>query len=244
MSPWTEGSFDDPQRFGQSTGPTIARPVRRVDFLPETAARSARDHGPMPTQRPHNEREQVHVETLAEWRAWLDANHTRDDGVWLVSWRSGSGRPRVSYDESVEEALAFGWIDSKARTIDDERAAIWMSPRKPGSGWSRSNKERIERLERDGRMADAGRRVIERAKGDGSWTVLDSVEQMVVPDDLAAAFQRTPGSREQYEAFSPSARKAILAWIATAKRPETRTRRVAEAAAAAARGERANEPTG
>lgn len=196
----------------------------------------------MTTTAPHDEREQVHAETVAEWRRWLEANHGRTEGIWLVSWRAPTGRPRMAYEESVEEALAFGWIDSKARTLDDERTTIWMSPRKPGSGWSRTNKVRIERLERDGRMTDAGRALIDQAKADGSWILLDAVEDLLVPDDLAAAFAAHAGSRERWDAFPRSARRALLEWIVQAKRPETRARRVAETAAGAARGERANQP--
>jgi uncharacterized protein YdeI (YjbR/CyaY-like superfamily) len=191
---------------------------------------------------PHDGREQVHVETIGQWRRWLRANHRRKSGVWLVSWRNGTGRSRLTYEESVEEALAFGWIDSKGRRLDDERTMLWFSPRKPGSGWSRPNKARIERLERDGRMADAGREAIARAKQDGSWTLLDAVEGLIVPDDLAAAFASKPGSAEHWDGFPRSARRALLAWIVQAKRPETRVRRVLEVATKAARGERANEP--
>jgi uncharacterized protein YdeI (YjbR/CyaY-like superfamily) len=190
---------------------------------------------------PGADREQVHPESLAAWRAWLEANHRRTDGVWLVSWKSATGRPRVEYGESVEEALCFGWIDSTARTLDAERAAIWMAPRKRGSGWSRSNKERIQRLEAQGRMTPAGRALIESARADGSWTLLDSVEALEVPPDLAASFAAHPGSREQWAAFPRSVRRAHLEWIAQAKTDGTRDRRVTEVAEQASQGRRANE---
>jgi uncharacterized protein YdeI (YjbR/CyaY-like superfamily) len=193
----------------------------------------------MPDAIPHDEREQVHVESVADWRSWLAANHAREDGVWLVSWKPATGRPRVAYEEAVEEALAFGWIDSKGRSLDDERSMQWFSPRKPGSGWARTNKERIIRLEREGRMTAAGRAVIQRAKADGSWTLLDAVEALIVPADLGAALDASPGSAAHWDAFPRSARRIMLEWVAQAKRPETRARRVAEIAEAAARGERA-----
>jgi uncharacterized protein YdeI (YjbR/CyaY-like superfamily) len=193
----------------------------------------------MPEATPHDEREQVHVESVAEWHRWLAAHHARRDGVWLVSWKPVTGRPRVAYEEAVEEALAFGWIDSKGRSLDDERSMQWFSPRRPGSGWARTNKERIIRLERDGRMTAAGRAVIDQAKADGSWTLLDAVESLIVPADLAAAFDAAPGSAAHWDAFPRSARRIMLEWVAQAKRPETRARRVAEIAEAAARGERA-----
>ncbi len=186
---------------------------------------------------------QVHVETRAQWRIWLRENAATSPSIWLVTWRRPTGRPAPTYDDVVEEALCFGWIDSSGRTLDDERSALRMAPRRPRSGWARTNKRRIERLERDGLMTDEGRAVIERAKADGSWTLLDAVEDLIVPDDLAAAFDERPGSRANFDAFPPSARRAILEWIVQAKRPETRERRIAETALRAENNERANEWT-
>ena len=185
----------------------------------------------------------VHVETVQEWRDWLLANHATSSGAWLVSWKAPTGRPAVKYELAVEEALCVGWIDSAGRTIDDERRALWFTRRKPGSGWARTNKERIMRLEADGRMTDAGRALIDAAKADGSWTLLDDVENLVVPHDLAAAFDRYPGSRAQFDAFAPSARRAILEWIVQAKRDATRAARLEESARLAAQNVRANQWT-
>jgi uncharacterized protein YdeI (YjbR/CyaY-like superfamily) len=184
--------------------------------------------------------DRVHPETRTEWRAWLEEHHASSQGVWLVGWKASTGRARLTYEASVEEALAFGWIDSKGQGLDEERAMVWMSPRKRGSGWARTNKERVERLEREGRMTAAGRAVIERAKADGSWSLFDSVEDLVVPDDLAAAFADRPGSRERWEAFPKSVRRANLAWLVQARRDQTRRRRIGTIADLAARGERAN----
>ena len=185
--------------------------------------------------------EQVQPGSLAEWRAWLAEHHGRGSGVWLVTWRAGSGGPRIGYEESVEQALCFGWVDSKGRALDAERTMLWFAPRKRGSGWARTNKERIERLTAAGLMAPAGQAVIDAAKADGSWTLLDDVENLVVPDDLAAAFAAHPPAREHWDAFPRSARRAILEWIVQAKRAETRANRVAEAAAKAQVNERANQ---
>jgi uncharacterized protein YdeI (YjbR/CyaY-like superfamily) len=193
----------------------------------------------MPSRR--DDAEQVHAETLAQWRAWLEANHARPDGVWFVSWKPATGRPSVPYEQVVEEALCFGWIDSSGRTLDGERSALWMAPRKRGSGWARSNKERIIRLEAEGRMTDAGRALIDAAKADGSWTLLDSVEAGEVPDDLAAAFESHAGSRAIWDAFPKSVRRAHLEWIVQAKTDATRAKRIADVADKASRGERANE---
>ena len=185
--------------------------------------------------------EQVQPGSLAEWRAWLAEPHGRGSGVWLVTWRAGSGGPRIGYEESVEQALCFGWVDSKGRSLDAERTMLWFAPRKRGSGWARTNKERIERLTAAGLMAPAGQAVIDAAKADGSWTLLDDVENLVVPDDLAAAFAAHPPAREHWDAFPRSARRAILEWIVQAKRAETRAKRVAEAAEKAQVNERANQ---
>ena len=185
--------------------------------------------------------ELVHAETRAEWRRWLAANHAGSPGVWLVSWKTATGKPAVGYAESVEEALCFGWIDSLNRTIDDERTQQLFTPRRPGSRWSRSNKERVERLLADGLIEPAGLAAIETAKASGAWTALDDVENLVVPDDLAAAFAAHPGAAEHWEAFPPSVRRAILVWILDAKRPETRAKRLAETASEAAAGRRANQ---
>ena len=186
-----------------------------------------------------DEREWFHAEDRASWRRWLAANHDTSPGVWLVTWRKASGRPVLSYDDAVSEALAFGWIDTKGGSVDDDRTRLLFTPRKRGSGWSRPNKQRIDRLDEEGLMTPAGAAMIAAAKGDGSWTLLDAVEDLVVPDDLAAAFDRHSGSRAQWDGFPPSARKAMLTWVVTAKRPETRATRVEETASRAARGERA-----
>lgn len=173
----------------------------------------------------------------ADWRAWLIANHATSDGVHLVSWRRGSGRTSVAYAEAVEEALCVGWIDSVGRVLDDDRAIQRFSPRRRGSGWARSNKERIERLTAAGLMLPAGLAVIEAAKRDGSWSKLDEVEDHVVPADLAAALDAAPPARDRWDAFSRSVRRMMLVWLVDAKRPETRARRIAEMADHAVRGE-------
>lgn len=183
----------------------------------------------------------IHPATLADWHAWLAANHTRAEGVWLITYKKAAGKPTLSYEESVEEALCFGWIDSIARKLDEERSMLYFAPRKAGSGWSRPNKTRIERLMADGRMAPAGLAKIEAAKADGSWTLLDAVENLEVPDDLAAEFARYPDARANFDAFPRSARRGILEWIVQAKRPETRAKRVAETARLAQENVRANQ---
>lgn len=185
------------------------------------------------------EEPQLHVESASEFGDWLAAHHDTMTGVWLVTWRSVTERAAPDYEDAVMEALRYGWIDSTKRVLDDERHMQRFSPRRAGSGWSRSNKDRIATLEEQGRLEPAGRAMVDAARADGSWELLDSVEALEVPDDLAAALDSVPGAREHFEGFPPSARKAILAWIVMAKRPSTRERRVTDAAHKAARGERA-----
>jgi uncharacterized protein YdeI (YjbR/CyaY-like superfamily) len=181
----------------------------------------------------------VELDDRAGWRRWLEANHRTATGVWLVTWRTGSGRRPLAYDAAVEEALCFGWVDGQAAIVDELRGKQYYAPRKRGSPWARSNKERVERLLQAGAMAPAGIAVVERAKADGSWSVLDSAERLEVPPELAEALAARPPARDHWDAFSPAVRRAHLGWIALAKRPETRTRRIGETAAAAQRNERA-----
>lgn len=183
----------------------------------------------------------VHPLTRTEWRAWLLRNHGRATGVWLVSYLKATGRPRVDYDEAVEEALCVGWIDSKPRKLDAERTMLWFAPRKAGSGWSRPNKLRIERLVAAGSIREAGLRKVEQAKQDGSWTKLDAVEDLQVPDDLARALAGLPSAARYFDAFPRSAKRGILEWISNAKTPATRAKRIEETARLADTNVRANQ---
>jgi uncharacterized protein YdeI (YjbR/CyaY-like superfamily) len=186
-------------------------------------------------------REAVHLETVAEWHAWLAEHHRRRDGVWLVQWKQRTGKPAIPYEQAIEEALCFGWVDSTYRSLDDERGMLWWSPRRKGSLWARSNKERVARLEAGGRMTDAGRAAIVQAKADGSWTILESVEDLIVPGDLATALDTRPGAREHWDSFPPTAKRAFLLWIVTAKREGTRARRVAQSTDLVQQGRRFEE---
>lgn len=183
----------------------------------------------------------THPSTRAEWRAWLEQNHTRSEGVWLISYKKATGKPRVEYDEAVEEALCFGWIDSKPNKLDDERSMLWFAPRKPGTGWSQPNKVRVERLIAAGLMTEAGRAKIAAAQQDGSWNALDAVEALEVPPDLAAALADYETATAYFDAFPRSVKRGILEWIATAKTPATRAKRIAETARLAAENQRANQ---
>lgn len=180
--------------------------------------------------------ERISAADAAAWRAWLEQNHERTAGVWLLSVRGRS--TGVGYDDAVRQALCFGWIDGPVRTFDDTTVGQWFSPRRRGSGWAATNKARIAELEAAGLMAPAGLRVLEAARADGSWTVLDGPEAGIEPPELAAALDAVPVARENWDAFPKSVKKFGLTHIAMAKRPETRAARIAKIVADAAEGKR------
>jgi len=183
--------------------------------------------------------ELVHLRDRAAWRRWLERNHGTAKGVWVVSWRTQTGKPRVEYDALVEEALCFGWIDGHQKPVDDELIMQLLTPRRPGSAWASSNKKRVASLEQAGAMTEAGRRVVEAAKADGSWSRYDSADALEIPTDLTAALARNAAAARNFDAFTDAAKRAILRWLIDAKRPETRAKRVGETARLAATNERA-----
>src|ERR671910_2490408 len=172
---------------------------------------------------------QVYAANRSVWRSWLETHGESSTAVWLVYYKKGSGQPSITWNEAVEEALCFGWIDSKAKPIDELRYRQYFSPRKPKSVWSKINKASVERLVANGLMREPGSRAVETAKANGTWTALDNIEALVIPDDLAAAFASAPGTRDRFDRLSRTNRRIILQRIATAKRPDTRARRIAAA---------------
>lgn len=178
----------------------------------------------------------LEVSDRAELRSWLEANHETSGGVRLAIGKKGNRVTRLTYDDAIEEALCFGWIDSRAGTLDADRYTVAFTRRKPGGMWARSNKERVERLAAAGCMTAAGWAAVEAAKADGSWDALDEVDTLRVPDDLAEALAAEPHARARFDALSPSRRRMILFWIGAAKRPATREKRIAETATAATEG--------
>jgi uncharacterized protein YdeI (YjbR/CyaY-like superfamily) len=180
----------------------------------------------------------VHAEDRETWRAWLEANHATVSGVWLVTWRPGSGMPVLDYEAAVEEAVCFGWIDGQLGRVDERRHRLYFAPRRPRSAWSASNRARVEQLAAAGRMTPAGIAAVERAKANGQWTVLESVERLEVPSDLASALAADPKASAHWAAFPPSFRRQMLYWISSARRPATRAARVAETVRRAASNER------
>lgn len=183
----------------------------------------------------------VRAKDRAAWRRWLQRHHASSPSVWLVIHKKGHPKGQLFYEDAVQEALCFGWIDSTANTLDEHNYKLWMAPRKPRSGWSAVNKRRIERLLADGQIAPAGLAAIDMAKRDGSWAALDSSHSLTVPRDLARAFKGYPDAARHFDAFPPSARRVILQWIDVAKRPETRAKRINETALLAQENIRANQ---
>lgn len=183
----------------------------------------------------------IHPTSRQSWRRWLMAHHERNEGIWVIGYKKATGKPRMEYNEAVEEALCFGWIDSKPNKLDEERSMLWFPPRKPGTGWSKPNKDRIERATAAGVMTAAGLAKVKQAKKDGSWFALDAVEALQIPPGLAAALASRPLAGENFEAFPRSVKRGILEWISNAKTTGTREKRIVETATLAAENRRANQ---
>lgn len=189
----------------------------------------------------HEQAEKVFITSRQALRDWLEAHHSQADGVWLVTYKKADAQRYVPYDAVVEECLCVGWVDSLPRRYDAERTMLYIAPRRAGSNWSKANRERIARLESAGLLREAGQRKVEQAKADGSWSALETVEALHLPDDLAAALMENPVAEGFFEAFPPSVKRAILEWIQNAKRAETRQQRIATTVSMAAQNRRANQ---
>lgn len=179
--------------------------------------------------------------TLLDWRNWLTENHASVKGLWVVFGKKGSGVESITLPEAIDEAVCFGWIDSVINSIDEKHYKIYFSPRSPKSNWSGVNKRKVARLKKEGRLQASGLEMIRVAKENGTWTALDEVENLVVPPDLKAAFDRYPDAEVHWEKFPRSIKRGILEWILTAKRAPTRANRIEETASLAARNLRANQ---
>lgn len=165
-----------------------------------------------------------------DWRRWLELNHKEKEAVWLIFYKKKSPSYNLSWSESVDEALCFGWIDSVKKTIDTEKYRQYFSKRKAKSNWSKINKDKVKTLIEQGLMKEAGYKSIEIAKENDSWTFLDQVEDLVIPADLKAEFENYKGSMEYFDSLSKSIKKILLYWVISAKRKETRQKRVLEVA--------------
>jgi uncharacterized protein YdeI (YjbR/CyaY-like superfamily) len=187
----------------------------------------------MPTSAP----ETLCPTSPADWRAWLQTHHETHQSIWLIYHKKHTGVPSLTWSQAVDEALCFGWIDSQAKPIDADRYQQFFCRRKPTSAWSKVNKEKIIRLTAAGLMAPAGLARIETAKQNGSWSLLDEVEELIIPADLAAALHARPGASiffaslsKFFASLSKTDKRNMLQWLVLAKRPETRQKRLAEIA--------------
>lgn len=160
------------------------------------------------------------------WREWLEENHLSEQSVWVVFYSKKSEKETITWSEAVDVALCFGWIDSKKIKIDEETSHQFFSRRKPKSTWSKINKQKIQHLLENGLMTKAGLDSIEIAKQNGSWTILDEVEELIIPTDLEKAFEKHENSKTHFLSLSKSVRKMMLASLVLAKRPETRQKRI------------------
>lgn len=176
----------------------------------------------------NNETEIFYPKNQTEWRKWLQENHISKQDVWLVYYKKKSEIESISWSEAVDEALCFGWIDSKRISIDKDISHQFFSKRKPKSTWSKINKNKVQVLIEKGLMTEAGLKCIETAKTNGSWTILDEVEELIVPSDLEIEFDKKPNSKEFFNNSSKSFKKMILYWLVSAKTIETRQKRITE----------------
>jgi len=180
--------------------------------------------------------ETIYLSSQRQWRNWLQKNHSKQQAVWLIFYKKNLNVPTMIWSDAVDEALCFGWIDSIRKTIDEQRFVQFFSKRKAKSTWSKINKEKVKQLIAADLMMPAGLQIIEMAKQNGSWAMLDEVEEVLIPKDLDKAFKARPGSKQFFLSLSRSVRKMILQWIVLAKREETRQKRILEIADRAALG--------
>ncbi len=172
----------------------------------------------------------------AEWRKWLEQNHQSEQSVWLVYFKSATKVPSPTWSEAVDEALCFGWIDSTKRTIDEERYMQYFSKRKATGSWSKINKDKVAKLIESKQMTQAGYDAIELAKQNGSWTFLDAIESLIIPEDLKVELSNCNGAADYFDSLSKSDKKILLHWVISAKRPETRQKRIMAIAVSAGEG--------
>lgn len=191
-----------------------------------------------------SELRQIFIEEIIQLRNWLKENCSQKESVWLVKWKKDVGKEYISYDEIVDELMCFGWVDSLPRKLDEKKTMLRISPRNPNSNWSKVNKEKVERLIKDGKMEKPGLKMVERAKSNGAWNFLDDVEKLMIPDDLKEALANHPKATYYYERFPNSSKRGILEWIKNAKQESTRQKRIAETVTKAANNIKANHPKG
>lgn len=176
---------------------------------------------------------EFYPKSVKAWRDWLQKNHDKEISIWLLIYKKESGMPSLEWSQAVDQALCFGWIDSVRQPIDKDKFRQFFSRRKPNGTWSKINKEKVNHLIATGQMAAAGLASIERAKQNGSWTILDAVEELTMPSDLEKELKKYPEAFEFFSQMSKSVKKSLLQWLVLAKRPETRQKRIKEIASKA-----------
>ncbi|MCL3782666.1 hypothetical protein EMN47_19955 [Prolixibacteraceae bacterium JC049] len=181
--------------------------------------------------------ETFHPSSKAEWRDWLTKNHDKAHSVWLIFNKVATGNVNLTWSEAVDEALCFGWIDSVKRSIDSEKYMQYFGRRKPSSTWSKVNKDKIEKLTAEGLMCEAGIRSVEIAQQNGNWSILDDVENLILPDDLEEQMAKYPDSKIFFSSLNKAMKKGLLSWIVLAKREETRKKRIKEIIESTKKGE-------
>ena len=181
-----------------------------------------------------------HAESLDAWRNWLLENHQKEKSVWLIIYHKESNVPSIYYDAAVDEALCFGWIDSKPNKRDEQSYFQFFSKRNPKSNWSSVNKEKVARLTDQNLMHSSGLQLIQLAKKSGTWTALDDVENLIVPAELQKLFDQDEVAYSHWKKFPRSVKRGILEWVFNAKRQETRLKRIAETVQLAHENIRAN----
>ena len=194
-------------------------------------------------QEIHRGTKAVSAPTRKIWRNWMAKNHEKETSVWLIIFHKKSRQASVYYDEAVEEALCFGWVDSVSNSRNEESSYLYFAKRKPKSNWSKANKDRVEKLTKLGLIMPAGQAMIDLAKQTGTWTALEVVDQLTIPPDMQKLFDKNKTAEKNFLALPASTRRGILEWILNAKRPETRQKRVEETVTLAAQNIRANQYT-
>lgn len=182
----------------------------------------------------------LHASTRKQWRQWLQKNHAKEKSVWLIIYHKNTGTKTVYYEEAVEEAICFGWIDSIAHKRDAESKYQFFAQRKPKSNWSKANRERAEKMIAAGLMTASGKAMIDLAKQSGTWEALTTVQNYEIPEDLQQLLNKNKTALTNFLAFPPSSKRIILEWILNAKKTETREKRIKETVSLAAKNIKAN----
>ena len=188
----------------------------------------------------HNDINTFHAKTRKEWRTWLKKNSESEKSIWLIIYHKDSVTKSIYYDEAVEEAVCFGWIDSIAHKRDNESKYQFFAQRKPKSNWSKANRDRAEKMIQKGLMTPSGQKLIDLAKKIGAWEALVDVQNSVIPDDLQKQLNKNKIALKNFLAFPPSSKRIILEWILNAKKDETRQKRIEETVRLAADNIKAN----